>query len=357
MVMNLQTTSTGAAYPANVGLRHRKHRNLSASQLLWAKLERTAARVELVRALSRTSDPAELAILAQCTERLELARERIDRTVRQTWAFWEVIHRVDELLLLVMPAGMLRAEATDVLAKFEDKIKDAAVRKVWLGADGASGPLPQVVERLAPGAPPLQPGDRHVLRNALNLVNEQGDTNFWRLGSNVSVQALSALLLLVLFVFAVFVRPLFQAFPSAPPGAVGVLTTRPDTFDVLLLGAAGAILANLIATKPIIVSIGPTSRYYAHNLFVKPVIGAFAAGLVTLLVQSGLTFGVSTTEGESGAGGLVLDPAHQVFLRSILAVAAGFAAEWMLRPMMENVLRAISLRSEKVATGAASERK
>lgn len=345
MTVTVQSRGQGEPYPASVALTRRKHRNLSATQLLWAKLERTAARVALVRGLSRSDDPADLTVLAQCEERLRLARDRLDRPFRQTWAFWELIHRVDELLMLVTPEEMLAAEATDVLAKFERKIRDPAVRKAWLGTDGASGPLPAVIQRLTQPAPfvgrPLHvlgPSDRHLLRGALNLVNEQGDTSFWRLATNVAVQTLSALLLLVLAAVA-FLRP----FPGP----------RPDRLDILMLGAAGAILANLLATEPFIVSIGPTSRYYVHGLFVRPVLGAFAAGLVCLLGQSGVAFVVETPPPGPSP---VVGHSGPVFVLSILAVAAGFAAERMLRPMMDKVLRALSAQSEKVATSVPSER-
>lgn len=336
---------TGDTYPASVELNRRRHRNLSATQLVWAKLERTAASVALVRRLSDPMDPDQHAVLQQCEERLRMARDRINRPIRQTWAFWELVHRVEEELLLVTPEELLQAEATDVLAKFERKISDLAVRAAWLGPDGMSGPLPSVVRRLRVCEPvelrrphQLRPGDRDILRGALNLVNEQGDIAFWRLGSNVSVQTFSAALLVLLLLVALL-RLLLPGGIQLP-----VEAGPPDTLDILMLGAAGAIVSNLIATKPFILSIGPTSRYYVHNLFVKPVIGAFTAGLVHFLERSGILL-IGSPQGSASG-----------FARCIVAVAAGFAGEWMLRPMMDKVLRAMSAESEKGTTSVRSGR-
>lgn len=353
--MNVSPSSQAAtsSYPGNVLFSRRKRRNLSATQLLWAKLERTAARAALLRGQSNPNDKAVADVFAQCEARLGMARACLDRQFRQTWTFWELIHRVDELLLLVTPDDMLVAEANDVWARFDQKIKDPVLRKVWLGPDDKSGPLPKVIQRLSDATPtsgggapsphdPLPSGDRHILRNALNLVNEQGDANFWRLGSNVSVQSMSAVILVLLFILG---RGFFGSSSAAAD-------SRPNLVDIVMLGAGGAIVSNMIAKKPFIVSIGPTSRYFAFNLFVKPVLGAFVALFMYFLEQSGLVFTILTDQSASsnGAALIVVSPIAATFLRSVIALAAGFFGERLLRPMMDKVLRVMSAQGEKVAT-------
>ncbi len=344
--MNVDTNEATYSYPEIVRFSRRTFRNFSASQLVWAKLERTAARAELLRAMSNPADQVHAEIFRECHAKLRLARECLDRPIRRTWAFWELIHRVDELLLLVTPDEMLAAEATDVCARFDQKIKDPALRKAWMGADDRSGPLPAMIRRLpvvtSPGTdatstpqrgPPPADGrrvpseDRYALREALKLVNEQGDTNFWRLGSNVSVQLLSALLLVLLAI----------AFWYAQSHARDRVIDK--VISVAIFGTGGALVSNMISTKPLIVSIGATSRYFAYALFVKPVIGAFAAGFVYLLELSDF---------------LKL-PGGNEHLRLVVALAAGFAGEWLLRPMMDKVLRTLSAKGDKVTTAVPSK--
>jgi hypothetical protein len=336
--MNVDTNEATYSYPEIVRFSRRTFRNFSASQLVWAKLERTAARAELLCAMSNPADQVHAGIFRECHAKLRLARECLDRPIRRTWAFWELIHRVDELLLLVTPDEMLAAEAIDVCARFDQKIKDPALRKAWMGADDRSGPLPAMIRRLPvvtfPGTdatstpqrgPPPADGrrDRHALREALKLVNEQGDTNFWRLGSNVSVQLLSALLLVLLAI----------AFWYSQSHKLDI------SIRVAIFGAGGALVSNMISTKPLIVSIGATSRYFAYALFVKPVIGAFAAGFAYLLELSDF----------------LNIPGGNEHLRLVVALAAGFAGEWLLRPMMDKVLRTLSAKSDKVTTAVPSK--
>jgi len=254
---------------------------------------------------------------------------------------------------------MLAAEATDVCARFDQKIKDPALRKAWMGADDRSGPLPAMIQRLtvvtSPGTdatstpqrgpPPtdgrrVHPEDRYSLREALNLVNEQGDTSFWRLGSNVSVQLWSALLLVVLVIAFWYSQSLqLDISTIAATASWHYQSHELDSIRVAIFGAGGALVSNMISTRPLIVSIGATSRYFAYVLFVKPVIGAFAAGFVYLLELSDF-FKI---------------PVGNERLGLVVALAAGFAGEWLLRPLMDQVLRTLSAKSEKVATAAPSK--
>src|SRR5689334_6207677 len=102
---------------ARVGLRERSRRHGSATQMLWSKLEATASLHALCRKQYLSAE--QQFILAQCEEKLELARRCIDkRWQRWSFAFWSVIHEVDSLLLLVMPASMLLPQALELAYRF-----------------------------------------------------------------------------------------------------------------------------------------------------------------------------------------------------------------------------------------------
>ncbi|OFX25015.1 MAG: hypothetical protein A2V77_09105 [Anaeromyxobacter sp. RBG_16_69_14] len=164
---------------------------------------------------------------------------------------------------------------------------------------------------------------------------------------------MSAVILVLLFIsilgFGFFILG-FGFF--GPPSAA--TDSRRNLVDIVMLGAlgaGGAIVSNMIAREPLIVSIGPTSRHFAFNLFVKPVIGAFVALFVYFLERSGIAFTISTGQSDSsmGVAQIVVPSSTAVtFLRSVIALAAGFFGERLLRPMMDKVLRAMSAQGEKV---------
>lgn len=331
---------------------HRKHRFLGATQLLWAKLEQSAERVALLR-LRATIEQQQ--ILEQCQQTLELAKDQLDRFWKRPFAFWELIHQVDELLLLAVPDEMLAAEALDVKENFERKIQDRALVRAWLG-DGRSGPLPEVVERLKGGpGNPVREQDRYLLRGALHIVNERTDKGFWFLGTNTSIQLASAVLLVGLFA-AVFLlleenRPL-PGGGAAWPLDVWLAATA-------MLGAGGAIVSNMLAKEPFVLSVGPTARYFVYNLFAKPALGAFAAVFVYALAQSKILFEIvsSPPPAEQVPLRIVLGSTDTVnFALAVLAVAVGFSAERVLRSMMDKVLQRFFAESEKMATDSTASK-
>ncbi|RUO94172.1 hypothetical protein D7Y11_05955 [Corallococcus sp. AB018] len=342
-----------------VGFRRRRWGFGSATQLLWNRVESNASLLELCR-IRQDLTAEETAILRQCQEKLEAARWCLDKpTGRWSFSFWELIHEVDGLLLLVMPASMLVPRALEIQQQFERRVTDSRAH-LWLGADRASGPLPRSVRQLTrvdePGSvapPPLDAEEsrycRSVLRGALDTVNQQVDKTFWQLSINVTLQVFSTLLLLAVFVisFVLLTRELIQTWP-------GELIPR-GLLLVGFAGASGAIISNMLSKERFVVATGATGRFFAYHLMVKPVIGAFAALMLLFLEQSRMLLSVDTRTGSTGVDPspalfhiVVSDNQAVFFTLMALAVVAGWSADKLLSSIMDKVLGRLLGQSEKV---------
>lgn len=339
-------------------LERRKSR-MSATQLLWGKLEGAAALLVLCANRTDLSKQEEV-VLAQCQQKLELARDCLNRAVKRPFAFWVLIHDIDSMLILVLPEPLLATRALEVMRLFDQKISNPRLRELWLGTDQEPGPLREVVTRLRRDLTPsgdlglLQPLTeeqrsrcRHVLQGALSIVNEQSDKGFWQLSLNVSIQILSALLLLGLLAVTL---ALFET------STLHFGVTRPrDICQYIMSGMAGAILSNMLSRERFVVSTGATARYFVYYLFVKPLIGGFAALLLIFLEQAGLFLSVVVSERGTvqNAGSIVLivvgSKAAAFFARAALCLASGFSADRVLSSMMDSVLGRILKESEKSA--------
>jgi hypothetical protein len=100
-----------SALPDNIVLRKRRHRVFGATLPIWHKPEQTAAKMALVRAHSTDWAERDSAVLEECENRIALARVQVERLMRRSFSFWQLIHQVDEKILLVMPREMLYSEA------------------------------------------------------------------------------------------------------------------------------------------------------------------------------------------------------------------------------------------------------
>ncbi|WP_147446954.1 hypothetical protein [Corallococcus sp. CA054B] len=344
-----------------VGFRRRRRGFGSATQLLWNRVESNASLLALCRHRKDLTDEDET-ILAQCQEKLDAARWCLDKPMgRWSFSYWELIHEVDGLLLMVMPASMLVPRALEIQQQFERRVTDSRAR-LWLGADRTSGPLPRCVHGLtrldesesgAAAHPPLDAEQdrycRSVLRGALDSVNQQVDKTFWQLSINVTLQIFSTLLLLAVFVisFLLLSRELIQTWPSEliPRGLL----------LVGFAGASGAIISNMLSKERFVVATGATSRFFAYHLMVKPVIGAFAALMLLFLEQSRMLLSVDTRTGSTGVDPspalfhiVVSDEQAVFFTLMALAVVAGWSADKLLGSIMDKVLGRLLGQSEKV---------
>lgn len=336
-----------------VGMRKRKL-HLSATQLLVDKLESDAS-LFLVSAHREDLTPADRFILEQCRERLESARASLDRWVKRSFTFWDTIHEVDGLLLLVMPEEMLLARGLEILQRFQRKIGDPEQREQWLGAK-APGPLPEAVQLLVASALPLAPGAsrlepdparlrmcRHILRGALGVLNEHVDLGFWQLSTNVALQLLSGLLIIGLMTAS------FVIFAS---DAMTLALSWQTAIIFSLFGMIGATLSNMLSRQRFVVATGATSRFFGYYLFIKPLIGGFAALLVFLVEQTRMLLQV-VVRGSAGtvtstAVQFNVDNNAQAFLvRAMLGLVAGYFADRVVSSVMDVVLSRMFKASEK----------
>jgi hypothetical protein len=345
--------------------RPRSYRS-STTQLLWNKLEADASLYMLSRNRGDLT-PQDRVLLEQCRQQLYLARDAIDRRGKRPFSFWEIIHEVDGLLLLVLPKAMLPARALVLQQRFETKVKDPIVQRLWLGADRTSGPLPKASrllnEALASGPPyvALPSLDdtrlehcRHVLRGALGVLNDHVDRGFWQLSINVTIQILSTLLLMGIFLVALLIPILFPSMKAAIEGSPQNFLPWGLLF-CSVVGMGGAILSNMLSKERFVVAMGATVRYFVYYLFVKPIIGAVAAMLLILLDQSGQILGI-VVETSTAANDPALTPAIQInvdtqtaafLVRAGLSLVAGFFADRVLSSVMDNVLSRLLKDSEK----------
>lgn len=377
--------------------RLRRHLPSATTQLLYNKL---AGRTSLLILSESREDlaPTDQPILKQCRQKLELAKSYINKLPRRHFAFWETIHEVDSLLLLVMPTARLAPQALEILQKFEAKVTDPQQRDLWLGTKDKAGPLRAAAQlltenQLLPRREPPEQGTasslspeelsrcRYILQGALDILNQQVDQGFWQLSINVMFQILSGMLLLVLLVLWVLMtQRVFQPVLRSA-GLISPLTDWPTAIEeyfragnatdisflvllpFIMLGVAGAVLSNMLSKEPFRVAVGATTRFYFYYLFVKPLIGAFAALFLLLLERSDVLLAVVMVS-DGGAATSVSKAAIQIVVHSLkaaiftvalLSVTAGFFAEKFLSSMVDRVLGLLFEKSEKGVTSVEKE--
>ncbi|HYO52981.1 hypothetical protein [Archangium sp.] len=312
--------------------------------------------------------------LKQAETWLEARRGR-PRLPLDNTQFWELVHGVAADLLLILPIDMLATEAMTVEENFRRNIHEPIARATWLGPDEKSGPLCNAVrlvtalayrvEGLKPEEEPKLRHARHVLRSAQRQLHRHSDRYFQQLDLTMLIRTLSGTLLVLMFVLALVGR--------LPAQFAGLILKNPielpwkasalSTLSLILLGAGGAITANMLSENPVLVVRGPFWRQFVYYLFIKPSIGAVAAFLFYLLAVSQLFFSIET----ASPSALPLDPLQapglQPALRivlgnnealvctyAILIIAVGFSAERFLSPIMDRVMNKLFTLAEKTVS-------
>lgn len=312
-----------------------------AREVLWAKI----AGLEQSLRMLRDAPPE---VLGPCWANLGSAAECIRNSWGHSHLAWRFLHRVDEDLLLVLPAAQLQARALDIKAELQLSVTDPTVRGEWLGAGKDRGRLAEVLERLATAnADGVRLSDRHLLREVLRMVNDEVDRGFWVLSMNAlvtvwSASLLGALMLVLALLWRVGWMPRPQTLGSDSPVS--------DLLLVLVLGAMGAYVGNLLTRKDFLfVQGGPFLRYMLHTLLTKPILGAFAACFVYAFTRSGTVFTLGADPGAKVAQGIAigLPEGAKGWVYALLAVACGFAAEKVLGDLIGAVLRRLEQKAEK----------
>jgi hypothetical protein len=326
----------------------RRHFN-PARERLWAKIACLEQDLRLLQ------PPAgSLTLLGQRTaDNVRKARACIEGRWGHPHLAWRFLHRADEDLLLLVSHGELKARALDVRTAFELNIPEPSVRAAWLGTEGgAKGPLAAAVDQLREGD---AADAREVVRAALQLVNEQVDRRFWVLSANVLTSVWSGVLLAATVGAAGLAWVLARADAFAPVATLGE-SPMADFGPIALLGIMGAYVSNLLTRQDFLfVRGGPYWRYLLHPLLAKPVLSAFAALFVYAVARSRLLFTIGAAPDGAPPALLALSipPGEATaFAYVVLAIASGFAADKVLRDMIDRVLKRLEEKAEKTAKTA-----
>ena len=303
-------------------------------------------------------DPEKKHIVKICQTYIEKAREYIERPLlsaqfpffgsRHPHLVWQLLHRVDEYFILLMKDGELHSTAIDVKTSFDLNIKEEKVRKEWIGEEGAEGKFKGVFEQIEKGQK-ITEEIRYMLKDALKIVNEQMDRTFWQLSMNTLTSVCSGTILGVLMLLA-WMMPPEGALYSLGKGGLG-----DDFATLIVLGLMGAYLSNLMTREDFLyVRGGPFWRYLLHNLLSKPLMSSFAAVFIYILEKSKLIFSINVVTGSENPPQAVsqiisLNASQEGagYLYAVLAVVSAFAADKVLRNMIDGVLKKLEQKAEK----------
>jgi hypothetical protein len=346
----------------------------------WAKLRSLESTLSFLEEQQEVQhNPQARSVIKNLRERLKQAEGWLEarrwrpRLPLDNCQFWELIHGISADLLLLLPIDMLATEALMVEENFRRNIHEPIARATWLGSDEKSGPLCTAVRcitELVYRVEALKPEEelklrhaRQVLRSALRLVLRHSDRYFLQLDLTMMIRTLSGTMLVLLFVL-ILVGGLPAQFAGLILKSPIELPWRGSAMSILsliLLGAGGAITANMLSDRPVLVMRGPFWRQFVYYLFVKPSIGAVAAFLFYLLAVSQLFFSIETATPLAGPlaplqapGGL--QPALRIVLGNnealvctyaILIIAVGFSAERFLSPIMDRVMNKLFITAER----------
>lgn len=324
------------------------NRSINPSQeRLYSKITDLEQALSIIR--SGHLDPTQLKVAESCQKYIALCWDYLRGRRKHSHLVWEFLHRVDENLILLMPEEEFTSKATEVAVSFDMSIQDEKLRKAWLGEKGI---LTQAVERIQKGWSSGQ--ERHVVKDALELVNEHMDRSFWQLSMNTLTSVVSGCMLGILVLL--FWWCCLDDFDSFGDGSL-----QANLMDLLVLGLMGAYLGNLLTWEGFLYVRGaPFWRYFLHNTLSKPILGAFAAVFVFMIEKTKTLFSISVAvqagqAGEKAAAQIVnfnVSSAALPYAYALLAIVSGFAAEKVLRSMIDTVLKRLEERAEKRKTSS-----
>lgn len=316
----------------------------SARETFWGKI----VGIEQDLDPSRLIPDADHELRKRCLENVERARACCAKQRGHPNLAWVFLHRVDEDLLLLVRPAELKARALEVRTAFELNITEPSVRTLWLGTEGGDkGALVRAIESLG-----QDDSAREILRAALQMVNEQVDRRFWRLSANVLTSVWSGVLLAMMMVLYAMLWNVVSRSTFSALDALGQ-DVRADILPVIVLGAMGAFVSNLLTREDFLfIRGGPYWRYLLHPIVAKPVLSAFAAVFVYAMAQSSLIFSIGNGASASNPAIVHLSVSEgraTAFAYAILAVVSGFSADKLLRGMIDAVLKRLEQKAEKTA--------
>lgn len=303
-------------------------------------LEETLAGIDV-----QNLPPDQQRFVDTCKTYLEEAKNLLERPLkysifgsRHPHLVWELLHRVDEYLLLLIRKEELKTAALEIRNSCDLNIKEEKTRARWIGDKGK---LNEAVGHIDKGNDDIE--DRYVLKGALKLVNEQMDRTFWQLSANTLTSVWSGALLGLVIVLAWAFHPQNALFSLDKGGLTQHFWT------LFGLGLMGAYLSNLMTKDDFLyLRGGPYWRYFFHNLFSKPVMSAFAAIFVYLLARTELIFSIGSSSSGSKIFYINVKENFVGYAYAILAIVSGFAADKILKNMIDSVLKKLEQKAEKI---------
>lgn len=280
-------------------------------------------------------------ILKTCEDYIKITTELIKaKGSSRPHLVWNLLHRVDEYVILLMEEHELSARVIDVRAAFDLTIKEETVRKEWLGDKGK---LTEAFNDIAGGGKNIDKS-RYMVKEALQYLDDFVDYGFWKLSMNILMSVLSAFSLAGFMLFYIYVY--HHRFNT--------LLNESNLMPFAILGLMGAYLSNLLTKEDFLfVWGGPFFRYLFYNLMARPVIGAFSAVFFFLVEQSKLIFSINpivdskSIAVQSAVININVKPNVVEFVYIVFAIAVGFAGEKALRGMMDPVLKRLEQKAEK----------
>lgn len=303
---------------------------------------------------AQTLNDEQKRIIKICQTYLEKARGFMERPLlsakfpffgrKHPHLVWELLHRVDECFILLVKDEELYSRAIDVKVSFELNIKEDNIREEWIGPKGRLGEVLDQIKKKE-----NLPENRYVVRDALKLVNEQMDRNYWQLSMNTLTSVLSGTILGILMLLA------WKFHPEGALASLGKSGLGTSFASLVALGLMGAYLSNLMTKENFLyVRGGPFWRYLLHNLLSKPLMSAFAAIFIYILEKSKLIFSINPITGTEGtpraASQLItfnVTPDSVGYVYAVLAIVSAFAADKVLRNMIDTVLKRLEQKADK----------
>ena len=269
-----------------------------------------------------------------CKDYLQRSEEWMRGFTSHPHLVWNLLHRVDEQLIFLMPLDELYATAIDVRTTFDLTITEKKVREDVLGEKGK---LTIAIKELKDSDQDIE-RTRYLIRDALQYLNKYVDTNYWILSMNILTSVLSAALLGISMVVYFLLYSQTAMVPYA------------------ILGFMGAFLSNLITKENILfVRGGPFWRYLFYNLMARPVLGAFAATFVLWIEKAKWIFSINPVAADEKVTSAVQSAVINInvnkdalpYVLIVIAIVSGFAAEKLLRSMIDRVLKKLEEKAEK----------
>jgi hypothetical protein len=324
---------------------------LSADELLWGKLNDDWAELDRLKAEMGPPSEQQRQQIEKCEHLLEKAESCLNEN-RSRWRygrdsdmFWTLVHQADEEMVLLMTPERLAVTAMSVSSDVRRKIADGSLRDAWLKEDG----LPAVVDRhRTPASANAQLAlDRQLVQAAMRDVNGKADRGFWQLAMNMRIKLWSAVELALIGLVVLWWSEHLYALFAQPYGT----RSFRGLVAMLGLGAAGAVLSNMLYSQKLNVPDGPTQTLWAvlYYLFVVSMVGAAAGALLVGVARSELLFSFGSAPAASSAAPVQIRLGARAvpYAYMVLAGVAGFLGDRSLRTTFEAVYTAMFHEASK----------